>query len=139
MSDSRGPQSEKLVLQSVAANAAERSRSFGLSYGVSRVGSASPTAMRIIDNTNHHPTQITMRIKTLSVRQSARFLYDYLQARAALEEVSFSLTPSYFEGLLNGGVRQVFGVVLDERLYPVEDVHEPRPEFLEDRLAVLLG
>ena len=54
----------------------------------------------------------------------------YMRARAAVEGVSYTLNPDFFDGLLKAGIASYFGVeVANGEL--VRDRQEPQPGFFE--------
>lgn len=59
------------------------------------------------------------------------YLHSYIKARAEKEGIGYDLSPSFFREALEGGFSVFFGVLVDERGFPLTDEQEPEPGFLE--------
>lgn len=57
-------------------------------------------------------------------------LHDYIRERASVENTGFNLTPEFFDKALASGVRQFFGVKVENGKM-ISDDQEPWPGFLD--------
>ena len=62
-------------------------------------------------------------------------LHSYIRARAAVEGVGYELGPEFFEARLEKGVRNFFGVEVNEAGTLINDEQEPRAGYLQEWLA----
>jgi len=58
-------------------------------------------------------------------------LIAYMKKRAAAEGVIFDLDLDYFQGVFNFGLRDFFGIKLDDKAQMIFDVQEPQEGFFE--------
>jgi hypothetical protein len=54
-----------------------------------------------------------------------KMLMGYIQLKAQIEGVPFDLNQEFFEDYFNMGVRNFFGVWVDEQCFPLYDEEEP--------------
>lgn len=66
-------------------------------------------------------------------------VHDYVRTRAEVEGVAYGLRRGFYKAAMRRGVRQVFGVVVNDRGTPTSDAQEPGPGFLRRWLLAAEG
>jgi hypothetical protein len=67
-----------------------------------------------------------------SINQKMQLVEQYLEARANQENVKWELSNQYLVDHFEMGCRDFFGVKLNEMCFPIYDVNEPSPGFLNN-------
>ena len=63
-------------------------------------------------------------------------LIAYMKKRAAAEGVIFDLDLDYFQGVFNFGVRDFFGIKLDDKAQMIFDDQEPQEGFFKKNIEL---
>lgn len=66
---------------------------------------------------------------------NADILFDYLMMRANYEGVDFKLDIDFFESAFNSGIRNFFGVQVNNIGFPIWDDQEPEKGFLNNFIS----
>ena len=65
------------------------------------------------------------------ITQNLDKLIAYMKKRATAESMIFDLNLDYFQGVFKFGVRDFFGIKLDDQAEMIFDVQEPKEGFFE--------
>ena len=65
------------------------------------------------------------------IMQNLNKLIAYMKKRATIEGVIFELDLDYFQGVFDFGVREFFGIKLDDQAQMIFDEQEPQEGFFE--------
>ena len=65
------------------------------------------------------------------IMQNLNKLIAYMKKRATMEGVIFELDLDYFQGVFDFGVREFFGIKLDDQAQMILDEQEPQEGFFE--------
>jgi len=65
------------------------------------------------------------------IMQNLNKLIAYMKKRATMEGVIFELDLDYFQGVFDFGVREFFGIKLDDQAQMIFDEQEPQEGFFE--------
>ena len=65
------------------------------------------------------------------IMQNLNKLIAYMKKRANMEGVIFELDLDYFQGVFDFGIREFFGIKLDDQAQMIFDEQEPQEGFFE--------